>query len=110
MLITFERKVPQSSYTSQIDHKSKGCPSKTSAAAFTMQKADKGDLRRLDFQKSNFPALITTTQYDISPFLKSSDFAIFIMSSSSMGGFLQRPSMAFVFKTCQYSCHGGQIS
>ena len=37
MLITFERKVPQSSYTSQNDHKSKGYPS---AAAFT----DKGDL------------------------------------------------------------------
>jgi len=48
MLITFERKVPQSSYTSQNDHKSKGYPSKTSAAAFTMQKSDKGDLRRLE--------------------------------------------------------------
>ena len=46
MLITFERKVPQSSYTSQNDHKSKGYPSKTSAA--TMQKSDKGDLRRLE--------------------------------------------------------------
>ena len=48
MLITFERKVPQSSYTSQNDHKSKGYPSKTSAAAFTiyMQKLAKGDLRR----------------------------------------------------------------
>ena len=43
MLITFEQKVPQGSYTSQNDHKSKGYPSKT----FTMQKADKGDLRRL---------------------------------------------------------------
>ena len=42
MLITFERKVPQSSYTSQNDHKSKGYPSKTPAAAFTMQKAYKG--------------------------------------------------------------------
>ena len=49
MLITFERKVPQSSHTSQNDHKSKGYPSKTpSKAAFTMQKADKGDLRRLE--------------------------------------------------------------
>ena len=48
MLITFERKVPQSSYTSQKDHKSKGYPSKTSVAAFTMQKADTGDLRRLE--------------------------------------------------------------
>ena len=47
MLITFEQKVPQSSYTSQNDHKSKGYPSKTSAAAFTMQRADKGDLKRL---------------------------------------------------------------
>ena len=49
MHITFERKVPQSSYTSQNDHKSKGSPFKTSAAAFTMQKSDKGDLRRLDY-------------------------------------------------------------
>ena len=32
MLITFERKVPQSSYPSQNDHKSKGNQSKTSAA------------------------------------------------------------------------------
>ena len=43
MLITPERKVPQRSDASQNDHKSKGYPSKT----FTMQKADKGDLRRL---------------------------------------------------------------
>ena len=48
MLITFERKVPQTSYASQNDHKSKGYPSKTSAAAFTMQKSDKGDLRCLE--------------------------------------------------------------
>ena len=48
MLITPERKVPQRSDTSQNDHKSKGYPSKRSAAAFTMQKADKGDLRRLE--------------------------------------------------------------
>ena len=47
MLITPERKVPQMSDASQNDHKSKGYPSKTSEAAFTMQKADKGDLRRL---------------------------------------------------------------
>ena len=40
MLITFERKFPQSSYTYQNDHKSKGYPSKTSA--FTMQKSDRG--------------------------------------------------------------------
>ena len=40
-------KVPQRSDASQNDHKSKGCPSKTSEAAFNMQKADKGDLRRL---------------------------------------------------------------
>ena len=40
MLITFEQKVPQSSYTSQNDYKSKGYPSKTSAAAFTMDKCD----------------------------------------------------------------------
>ena len=43
MLITFERKVPQSSYASQNDHKSKGYPFKT--AAFTMQRADEGDLQ-----------------------------------------------------------------
>ena len=53
MLITPERKVPQRSDTSQNDHKSKGYPSKTSAAAFTMQKSDKGDLK-----KSNFSALV----------------------------------------------------
>ena len=47
VLITPERKVPQRSDASQNDHKSKGYPSKTSEAAFTMQKADKGDLRRL---------------------------------------------------------------
>ena len=39
MLITPERKVPQRSDTSQNDHKSKGYPSKTSEAAFTMQKS-----------------------------------------------------------------------
>ena len=38
--ITFEQKVPQRSDTSQNDHKSKGYPSKTSAA-FTMQKSDR---------------------------------------------------------------------
>ena len=37
---TPERKVPQRSDASQNDHKSKGHPSKTSEAAFTMQKAD----------------------------------------------------------------------
>ena len=64
MLITFEGEVPQRSDASQNDHKSKGYPSKTSEAAFTMQKADKGDLRRLrgrleiDCQKSDFPDLI----------------------------------------------------
>ena len=31
MLITYEQKATQSSYTSQNDHKSKGYPSKTSA-------------------------------------------------------------------------------
>ena len=63
MLITFERKVPQSSYTAQNDHKSKGYPSKTSSA-FTMQKSDKGDLKaprasafEIDFQKYYFSAL-----------------------------------------------------
>ena len=48
MHITFKPKVPQKSDTSQNDHRSKGYPSKTSAAAFTMQKSDKGDLRRLE--------------------------------------------------------------
>ena len=47
MLITFERKVPQKSDTYQNDHKSKGSPSKTSAAVFTMQKSDTGGLKRL---------------------------------------------------------------
>ena len=37
MLLTPERKVPQRSDASQNDHKSKGYPAKTSAAAFTMQ-------------------------------------------------------------------------
>ena len=46
MLITPERNVPQRSNASQNDHKSKDYPSKTSEA-YTMQKADKGDLRRL---------------------------------------------------------------
>ena len=45
MLITPERKVPPRTDTSQNDHKSKGYPSKTSEAEFTMQKADKGNLR-----------------------------------------------------------------
>ena len=35
MLITPERKVPQRSDASQNDHKNKGYPAKTSAAAFT---------------------------------------------------------------------------
>ena len=47
MLITPERKVTRRSDASQNDHKSKGHPSKTSEAAFTMQKADKIDLNRL---------------------------------------------------------------
>ena len=37
MLITPERKVPERSDASQNDRKSKGYPSKTSEAAFTMQ-------------------------------------------------------------------------
>ena len=56
---------PQRSDSSQNDHKSKGYPSKTSEAAFTMQKADKGDFKapcaaafEIYFQKSDFPALI----------------------------------------------------
>ena len=53
MLITFEGEVPQSSDASQNDHKSKGYPSKTSEAAFTMQKADKGALKK----NSDCPAL-----------------------------------------------------
>ena len=61
MLITPERKVTRRSDASQNDHKSKGY---SSEVAFTMQKADKGDLRRLrgrleiDCQKSDFPDLI----------------------------------------------------
>ena len=58
MLITPERKVPQRSDASQNDHKSKGYPSKTSET-FTVQKADEGTFE-IDFQKSDFPALIPT--------------------------------------------------
>ena len=46
-LITPERKVPQRSDASQNGRKNKGYPSKTSEAAFTMQKVDKIDLNRL---------------------------------------------------------------
>ena len=66
MLITPKRKVTQRADASQNDHKSKGYPSKTSDAAFTMQ----GGYRRFKtlcaaafeiyFQKSDFPALVTT--------------------------------------------------
>ena len=64
MLITPERKVPQRSDTSQNDHKSKGYPSKTSAAAFTMQKSDRGALGiglliRLFKIRLNSPSLVT---------------------------------------------------
>ena len=41
-LITPERKVPKGSEASQNKLKSKGYPSKTSEAAFTMQKEEKG--------------------------------------------------------------------
>ena len=65
MLITPERKVPKRSDASQNDHKSKGYPSKTSEASFTMQKADKIGFKspcaaafEIDFQKSDFSALI----------------------------------------------------
>ena len=59
MLITPERKVPKRSDASQNDHKIKGYPSKTSEAAFTMQKADKiAAAFEIEFQKSDFPALI----------------------------------------------------
>ena len=58
MLITPERKVPQRSDASQNDHKSKGYPSKTSEAAFTMQKAPCAAAFEIDFQKSDFPALV----------------------------------------------------
>ena len=65
MLITFEGEVPQRSDASQNDHKSKGYPSKTSEAAFTMQKADKGALKK----NSDCPALILmhiyAKQYEI---------------------------------------------
>ena len=61
MLITFERKVPQSSYTSQNDHKSKGYPSKTSTAALTLQKSEPwASAFEIDFQKSYFSALNRT--------------------------------------------------
>ena len=49
MLITPEQKVPQRSDASQNDHKSKGYPSKTSAADFL-----------LDFLKSGSTALFPT--------------------------------------------------
>ena len=70
MLLTPERKVPQRSDASQNDHKSKGYPAKTSAAAFTMQVG----YRRLyptfasgfllDFLKSGSTALIVTISVD----------------------------------------------
>ena len=44
MLITPERKVPQRSDTSQNDHKSKGYPSKTSAADKSRIEAPAGAL------------------------------------------------------------------
>ena len=53
MLINPEQKVRQRSDASQNDHKSKGYPSKTSEAAFTMRAAFE-----IDFQKSDFPALV----------------------------------------------------
>ena len=59
MLITFEGEVPQRSDASQNDHKSKGYPSKTSEAAFTMQKADKGALKK----NSDCAALIATNGF-----------------------------------------------
>ena len=55
MLITPERKVPQRSDASQNDHKSKGYPSKTSNRRL---KAPCAAAFEIDFQKSNFPALI----------------------------------------------------
>ena len=64
MLITLEPEVLQRWDASQNDHKSKGYPSKTSEAAFTMQKADKGNLApcaaafEIEFQKCDFPALV----------------------------------------------------
>ena len=49
MLITFERRVPHRSDVSQNDHTSSGYLSQTPATAY-IQKADKGDLRRLEPQ------------------------------------------------------------
>ena len=66
MFITSERKVPQRSDASQIDHKSRGYPSKTSLA-FTMQKSDTGAYALqapwasdflLDFLKSGSTVLV----------------------------------------------------
>ena len=62
MLITFEGEVPQRSDASQNDHKSKGYPSKTSEAAFTMQKADKIDLNRLALNRLKPPFKTPTFQ------------------------------------------------
>ena len=45
MLITFERKVPQSSYTSQNDHKSKGFAFKIPKAALVVQFRSRRQLR-----------------------------------------------------------------
>ena len=59
---TPERKVPQRSDASQNDHKSKGHPSKTSEAAFTMQKADKIDLNRLALNRLKPPFKTPTFQ------------------------------------------------
>ena len=63
MCITFEKKIPQISYASQNDHKSKGYPSKTSSAAFTMQKSDKGDLSIRLWNKLSKIQLFSFSQY-----------------------------------------------
>ena len=65
MLITPERKVPQRSDASQNDHKSKGYPSKTSEAAFTMQKADKGALRGRLWNRLSKIRLSSSSPYPI---------------------------------------------
>ena len=56
---TPERKVPQRSDASQNDHKIKGYPSKTSEAKRRL-KAPCTAAFEIDFQKSDFPALVHT--------------------------------------------------
>ena len=105
MLITPEQKVPQRSDTTRNDHKSKGYPSKTSAAAFTiyMQKLAKGNLRRhwnrlsknLIFQLYLGPS--SSWKYFVCKFFinwnLSSCYTLCLLSLNSSAGLLMQPGL-----------------